>query len=185
MPRSFIYRAVFAVFFFNSAIASAQCLNSQQPSCGVYANCFAKLCNCAGSPAEYFLRYGKKYCEVFLDLKTLSPQGKAWRDSTLRCLQEKIVPALPADGQAHTCDCKKTETFAFDSHVACYTQPSASICALPKEDWAVIMGASGGVKSLTDSKSRKQIVEVAKVCVPVVSTDLKNKLTKFIEEASK
>lgn len=168
-----------------SGMSHAQCVNSAQPSCGVYENCFAKLCNCAGSPTEYFIRYGKKYCEVFINLPGLSKQGKSWRDSTLHCLQEKIVPKLPPDSAANTCDCKRTETLAFDTHVACYTQASPSICSLPPEDWAAIFAASGGVKSLVDAKSRKQIVEVAKVCLPIVGTDMKSKLKKLIEDMSK
>ncbi|MEW6369468.1 MAG: hypothetical protein AB1584_00925 [Pseudomonadota bacterium] len=122
---------------------------------------------------------------MFIDLPGLSKQGKSWRDSTLRCLQEKIVPELPPDGRADTCDCKRTEAYAFDSHVTCYTKASPSICALPAEDWAAIFAASGGVKTLVDTKSRKQIVEVAKVCLPLVGSEMKGKLNKFIEDMSK
>src|SRR5436309_1041028 len=73
--------------------ASAQCSNSIKPSCGVYATCFAKYCPCNGSD-EYFLTYGKKYCEKFLGLATFSAEGVKWRDKTLVCLQEAIVPRL-------------------------------------------------------------------------------------------
>lgn len=167
---------------FASGAANAQCVNSATPSCGVYDSCFAQLCACAGSPFEYFHSYGKKYCEVFLQLPGLSSTGRSWRDATLRCLQEKIVPQLPPDGQAASCNCQGVQTAAFDTHVQCYTQPSHSICDLPASDWAAIFDAAGGVSSLMDAKSRKQIVEVAKVCVPRVGEPLRTRIQQFISQ---
>jgi hypothetical protein len=165
-----------------SGAATAQCVNSGTPSCGVYDSCFAQLCSCAQSPFEYFRSYGKKYCEVFLQLPGLSKAGLSWRDATLRCLQEKIVPMLPPDGQAASCNCQGMQTTAFDTHVQCYTQPSHSICDLPASDWAAIFDAAGGVSSLVDAKSRKQIIEVAKVCVPRVGEPLRARMQKFITQ---
>jgi hypothetical protein len=162
--------------------ARAQCVNTAQPSCGVYNTCFAKLCPCDQSPYEYFNSYGKKYCEVFLQSSALSKAGVAWRDSTLHCLQEKIVPLLPPDGQAASCNCGSMQQQAFDTHVACYTQPKNSICDLPDSDWAVIFNAAGGVRSLVDAKSRKQIVEVARICLPKVNDALKARIRKFIND---
>jgi hypothetical protein len=161
--------------------ASAQCLNTAAPSCGVYQSCFAKACPCKGDPAEYFVSYGKKYCEVFLDLPGLSPRGKAWRDSTLRCLQETIVPRLPPDGKQASCNCAQMQTFAFDSHVACYTKPGASICSLGPADWLKILGAVDPVKSMVDDKGRKQMLEVAKVCLPVVTGDVKAAVQRVVD----
>ena len=98
-------RLLFAVAFLAITVISpntaiAQCVNPVHPSCGVYDTCFSKLCDCSGSQYEYFTSYGKKYCQIFLDLPGLSQKGMAWRDATLRCLQETIVPLLPPDGQA-------------------------------------------------------------------------------------
>lgn len=158
----------------------AQCANAAQPSCSVYSTCFSQACQCSTSTSEYFISYGKKYCQTFLELDGLSDKGKSWRDSTLRCLQERIVPELPPDGQASSCNCAAMQIKAFDLHVACYTQASNSICALSLDDWKLIFSAAGGVQSLADQKSRKQIVEVAKICVPVVADDLKQMLKDFI-----
>ena len=155
------------VVLINISVAKAQCVNTPMPTCEVYETCFAKLCNCDGSPYEYFKSYGKKYCEVFLDLPNLSPKGKAWRNSTLKCLQESIVPKLPADNKYSVCDCKSMQLAAFDSHVACYTQPSNSICSLDSSDWFYIMKAVDPVKSLIDQKSRKQMLDVANICLPI------------------
>jgi hypothetical protein len=177
--KSIACACIWIVLSIFSTKSNAQCLNTVQPSCGVYQNCFSKLCSCSTSRYEYFSSYGKKYCEVFLDLGTLSVQGKSWRDGTLKCLQEKIVPMLPPDGKADTCDCQKTEGYAFDTHVACYTP---SICSLPPEDWTKIFVAAGGVKTIVDSKSRKQIVEVAKICLPKVGGSMKARLTQFIKD---
>jgi hypothetical protein len=112
----------------------------------------------------------------------LSNQGKNWRDSTLRCLQERIVPELPADGQADSCDCQSIQIKAFDIHVACYTQNGASICDLPAADWALIFDAIDPVQSLQDQKSRKQIVEVAKVCLPIVAGQVKTIVQNIISK---
>jgi hypothetical protein len=119
---------------------------------------------------------------VFLDLSGLPTQGKAWRDSTLRCLQEKIVPELPPDGQADSCDCKSMQVKAFDIHVSCYTQSGASICDLPATDWALIFNAIDPVQSLTDQKSRKQMVEVAKICLPIVAGQVKTIIQNVISK---
>jgi hypothetical protein len=127
--------AGFFLFFAATGIVRAQCVNTSVPTCGVYTTCFAKLCNCASSPYEYFNSYGKKYCATFLELNSLTAEGKKWRDSTLKCLQETIVPILPADGKQDTCACKAMQLRAFDQHVACYTKTTNSICDLPASDW--------------------------------------------------
>jgi hypothetical protein len=159
----------------------AQCVNPITPSCSVYDTCFSKLCSCDGSPYEYFKSYGKKYCTVFLDLPGLSTKGKTWRDSTLRCLQEELVPKLPPDGKANSCDCKAVQTIAFDTHVACYTKPTDSICNLPASDWLIILKSVDPIKSLTDQKSRKQMLEVAKICLPIAAKDAQSAIRQTIE----
>ena len=159
----------------------AQCVNTSTPTCGVYQTCFADRCDCKNSPNEYFIKYGKKYCEVFLNLPTLSDAGKQWRDSTLRCLQEAIVPLLPADGAASSCDCNAMQIKAYDSHVACYTKAGYSICDLPASDWIEIAKSVGPVSSLSDAKGRKQIVEVSKICLPVLAGDAKKSAQKIVD----
>lgn len=163
-------------------LALAQCLNTATPTCGVYQTCFADRCDCRSSPNEYFVKYGKKYCEVFLNLPTLSAAGKKWRDSTLRCLQETIVPLLPADGQASTCNCDSMQIKAFDSHVMCYTKKGSSICNLPASDWLEIAKAVGPVSVLSDAKGRKQIVEVSKLCLPELAGDAKKSAQHIIDK---
>lgn len=173
------------LFFLNVLVvttAVAQCVNTSTPSCNVYESCFATACKCDSSEFEYFISYGKKYCEVFLDIPSLSPKGKEWRDSTLRCLQETIVPLLPPSSQAASCDCKAMQLKAFDSHVACYTQPNNSICSLEISDWLAILNAADAVASLKDQKSRKQMTEVAKVCLLQVRSDVKDVVEKLIKK---
>jgi hypothetical protein len=181
-------RNIAFLFFLNLFVgttAMAQCVNSPTPSCGVYESCFATACQCDSSEFEYFKSYGKKYCEVFLDLPNLSPKGKEWRDSTLRCLQETIVPLLPPDGQAASCDCKAMQLQAFDSHVACYTQSNNSICSLEVRDWRAILDAADVVASLKDQKSRKQMVEVARICMSQVGGDVKEVMGKLIKKLTR
>ena len=65
--------------------------SNASPSCDVYTLCFATYCPCTGAD-EDFRTYGKKYCECFLGLNTVSAAGVKWRDETLVCLEEAIVP---------------------------------------------------------------------------------------------
>lgn len=165
-----MYRtAIVVIAFLGAAMligmvpAHARCVNTAEPSCNVYQNCFARFCPCEGDPAEYFMTYGKKYCERFLDNSTLSAQGKKWRDKTLNCLQEAIVPHLDISASP-SCNCRAMRKTAFDSHVACYTQAGASICDLPLSDLKQIAGTIDTDDYFT-SESLKQIRAVAAICL--------------------
>lgn len=144
-------------------IGAAQCVNSAVPSCGVYESCFAKFCPCSGSSDEYFLTYGQKYCERFLAKDNLSAAGKKWRDATLTCLQETIVPRLDISTSPQ-CDCAAMRKFAFDSHVACYTQPGASICDLPVSEM-VSIGMTVDLFDIFTTDSMVQVSAVAAECL--------------------
>jgi len=113
-----------------------ECMSSAKPSCNVYDRCFERMCNCEVTPDRYFISYGKKYCERFLYGIQLSSAGQRWRDETLVCLQETIVPHLPLNSAQ--CSCRELKTIAFRAHVTCYTQPDASICDLGPDDWLKI-----------------------------------------------
>lgn len=173
---------LFGIFAFISCSAQAQCVNTTVPSCNVYTSCFSELCPCKSSPFEYFETYGKKYCEVFFASSQLSAEGKLWRDSTLRCLQEEIVRALPPVNDPDSCDCKQMQVTAFDTHVACYTQASASICNLPLSDWVQIASSSDAIKNLVDQRGRKQMLEVAYICASKLSGDVKKEVEKVIKK---
>lgn len=168
--------------FFSPTIAFSKCMNTENPSCGVYQTCFAKLCNCDNSEFEYFISYGKKYCEVFLDLPGLSQKGKDWRNSTLKCLQETIVPLLPKDGEENSCNCKDMQIKAFDSHIACYTKESNSICNLEPNDWLLILKAVEPVASLKDHLRRKQMLETAKICLPIAAERARSTIQQLIDK---
>lgn len=148
---------------FWSGLAASQCVNESLPSCAVYESCFAKYCPCAGDPSEYFMTYGKKYCVSFLANANFGAAGKKWRDATLVCLQEKVVPHLDIS-QSPKCDCRAMRKIAFDSHVACYTQPEASICNLPMLDLKEIMNTIDR-RDLFTSEGWRQMKSVAAICV--------------------
>ncbi len=153
---------VVMALIFGGANALAQCVNAATPSCGVYASCFAKYCPCEGSPSEYFLTYGEKYCKAFLTSTDFSEAGQKWRDSTLICLQEAIVPHLDIAPNPQ-CNCTSMRRTAFDSHVGCYTQAGASICDLPAGDITAI-GATLDLKDLFDAQGWRQMRDIAAVC---------------------
>jgi hypothetical protein len=120
-----------------SSTVNAQCVNSIESSCGVYSSCFAKQCKCSDSVDEYLISFGENYCKAFLGEHDFSDAGKAWRNSTLRCLQESLVPIILFENDK-SCDCAKVKSFAYSSHVGCYTQPNASVCDLPMQDIGLI-----------------------------------------------
>mgnify|MGYP001551069754 CR=1 FL=1 len=178
------------IILFVSQEARAQCANPSNTSCEVYNICFNRYCPCSGS-SNYFISYGRKYCDRFLNTGALSAVGRQWRDKTLRCLQETIIPKLPIDAPA-TCNCAQMKEFAFTSHVACYTQSAASVCKLPLSDWAEIVRIIDRA-DLFDSYGASQILEIIKVCAVNYSTEVgsdvkekwnqaKNTLEKYINK---
>ena len=156
-------KACFAGLLLAASISvQAQCANAVSPSCDVYESCFSKYCPCDGKSSEYFRTYGLKYCKAFLANTALSAQGKAWRDSTLVCLQENIVPKLDISTKP-SCNCDQMRATAFDVHVACYTKPSASICDLPTSDVTSI-ATTVDIKDLIDAAGWRQMRDIAARC---------------------
>jgi hypothetical protein len=144
--------------------AMAQCANSVHLSCDVYNSCFAKYCNCQGGPNEYFLTYGRKYCDRFLGSTGWSAAGDKWRDTTLRCLQESIVPKLDIGDHPH-CDCKAMKEYAFKTHVTCYTKTGASVCSLTLGDFRKIAQIIDLTDDLfKDPYGRAQARQVLEIC---------------------
>jgi hypothetical protein len=153
-----------ALSFLCSAPAMAQCASTMELSCGVYDSCFEKYCPCEGTDDGYFLRYGKKYCERFLSSTGWSEKGRQWRDKTLLCLQERIVPHLDIV-ETPVCDCKAMKSLAFKTHVECYTQPSASVCALELSDFKKIYSIIDiGDDLFGDPYGRSQMRQVLQIC---------------------
>lgn len=158
MIRSLLLPALLAF----AAAAHSQCRNDIEAGCSVYSQCFARYCHCAGDPDEYFERYGRRYCEKFLDQSGFSKEGKAWRDNTLRCLQEAIVPKLDISNDPK-CNCREMRSLAFRSHTTCYTQESSSICALQLPDLLEIQKVID-VSDTFSSDGWKQMREVSAIC---------------------
>lgn len=164
MLNRYIVVICFMLILTGSA-AQAQCLSAAQPSCNVYPACFEKYCSCEATADGYFLRYGKRYCDRFLASEGWSEKGKKWRDATLLCLQERIVPKLDIS-ENPKCDCKTMKAFAFAAHVDCYTQSSASVCSLEITDYAKllqILDVSNDL--LKDPFGRRQMREAFARCV--------------------
>jgi hypothetical protein len=157
-------RCVAILFLALSTNIWAQCQSNKQLSCSVYNTCFDKYCPCENTSDGYFLRYGKKYCDRFLASNGWSEKGQKWRDQTLLCLQESIVPKLSIV-EHPTCDCKAMKQFAYQTHVKCYTQPSASVCSLELADYKKIYNIIDVKDDLFgDPFGRQQMREVLSIC---------------------
>ncbi|MGY6164176.1 hypothetical protein [Paraburkholderia strydomiana] len=162
----------------------AQCANSILPSCNVYESCFERYCPCKDKTDEYFLSFGKKYCEAFLSNTSLSEDGKKWREATLTCLQEKVVEVLPID-DPKSCDCSKMKAFAMGTHVACYTLPGKSICDLPISDIGSISNTIIFNKTFIDilkegPEATKQVRAVFEKCSTSAKEDDRRKRWAFL-----
>ncbi len=149
--------------------AYAQCASAVTAGCGVYKSCFAKYCPCQGDPEEYFESYGLKYCERFLTTTNSSKEWMQWRDLTLLCLQEAIVPKLDISASPK-CDCGKMKVFAFQTHVACYTKPGASICSLGLADISTTMKTIQ-IQDAFTKEGWSQMLQVTKICETTAPED--------------
>lgn len=160
MARQLFCFVLAATFFATTELRAQQCINTITPSCDVYASCFSYYCRCSGDD-EYFISYGKQYCEKFLGTQ-VTGAAKIWRDRTLKCLQERIVPHLPRTNK-DPCNCRAMRDYAFKSHVECYTQPDASICDLAYKD-LLDVGFTVKLSDMVNTSGRETICGIARSC---------------------
>lgn len=145
-------------------------------SCEFYSDCMEKQFQCGSQ--GYPLQYGQKYCERFKSLNTsnsysrftLSPEGVNWRNETLKCLQNVLIPSLTMVSLVSNCDA--VERFAFASHPKCYTQPGSSICDIPKKDWLLIMTVPDLNDSIFSTKGTEQFKSILLTCGSKLISDL-------------
>lgn len=172
VPRRLIEFAVACLLLplFSVEPVRAQCASTANLSCGVYETCSEKYCPCEQTEHGYFIRYGKKYCERFLASSGWTEAYDNWRDKTLLCLQERIVPKLDII-EFPVCDCKAMKEHAFKTHVECYTQPGSSICDLPVADYLTIYNIIDNEDILGDEYAKAQFKAVMDICKNDGSTD--------------
>lgn len=142
---------------------NSSCSKPEPQTCSFYEDCLEANIPCGNQ--GYALAYGNHYCNVFGDLDSeLSVKGRKWRDSTMLCLQRKLVP-LVRDDRPELVSCSRIKSFAFRTHAPCYTQKKNSICFLdPIQDLPAIMTAIEA-KDLFTPESKDQILKVAQICV--------------------
>ncbi len=164
------------LFFTNPAAAADICTKPKAGQCGFYAQCIESKYKCGAD--GYPLGYGAKYCDRFsaLSPNDLSPKGLVWRDHTLVCLQQRLADLLVTSHNVNTCGDLKT--YAFRSHVGCYTQPFAPVCDLAVGDWFTIATVVD-LKEYRDSSGRDQVLEVIRKCGPAVKERLVELLKKL------
>jgi len=159
---------IISLFFAYNSLAS--CSSPQANDCSFYRKCVQSKFHC--SDTEYPIGYGEKYCNKFNNLSSsnLSSYGVLWRNETLICLQQSLVPTLNSNSSINTCS--ELEELAFDSHPGCYTNVYMSICELPISDWTTIAGVVDAGDYLS-MKSLKQVASVIKTCSGDFILDLK------------
>lgn len=110
-------------------------------------------------PPDYYLSYGDKYCQKFSNLgpKDLSPAGLAWRDKTLKNLQDAIEAKRAADPAGFAQlerDPAAFKAFAFGTHPDAYIQ--GGLFDLPASDLLKI-GTTPELRDLLSPDGIKQV----------------------------
>ena len=105
----------------------------------------------------YYQDYGNKYANRFADLNSsdLSPAGLAWRDRTLKALQEAIETKRredPAGFAALERDPEKFKQFAYESHPKAYID--SGLFDLSAQDLATI-AATPDIKDVLSQDGMK------------------------------
>ena len=72
--------------------------------------------------------------------------------------------------------------FAFQTHVSCYSQISASICRLPASDWAKIIQTID-TADLLDSYGARQMLSIVNICIEQRAGDVGNDVKAKWEQA--
>ncbi len=126
------------------------------------------------TPPDYYLNYGQKYLEKFsaLGSKDLSPAGLAWRDRTLKALQEAIEMKRAEDPAAFAQlerDPEAFKKFAYDTHADAYV--NSGLLKLPAQDLVKIattpelrdLLTKDGVRQIADVIGRLRPEDVARI----------------------
>jgi hypothetical protein len=140
--------------------ASAETASKSSLNCDIY-NQLDQHCRCEGEE-NYLIRYGRRYCERFLNATGWTPAGATWRDRTLMCLEDSLTQRLtrkPPDA----CDCKAIKKIAVETHIRCYTQETASVCRLPFSDWRKIYQIIDA-RDLFDPEGLSQMMSIWGIC---------------------
>ncbi|WP_257462254.1 hypothetical protein [Archangium lipolyticum] len=111
------------------------------------------------TPPSYYLEYGQKYCDRFSSLgpKDLTPEGLAWRDRTLKALQDSIETKRMEDPVGFAQlerDPEAFKKFAYDSHPDAYVQ--SGLYKLPAQDLLKI-GTTPDLKDLFTKDGLRQV----------------------------
>ncbi|KAJ4478803.1 hypothetical protein C8J55DRAFT_536400 [Lentinula edodes] len=123
-------------------LTSINCTSPPPRTCTFYTACLEPHFHCG--PEGYPVGFGEKFCTKFNlpeNVGRLSPEGKEWMWTTMRCLQIALVPELQIPVVPTTTGsisaCKALEDKAFSTHAPCYL--SSGLCSLPPEDWLAIV----------------------------------------------
>ena len=133
------------------------------------------------TPPDYYLNYGQKYLDKFSSLgpKDMSPAGLAWRDKTLKALQEAIESKRAEDPAAFAQlerDPAAFKKFCYDSHPDAYVH--SGLFNLPAQD-LVRIATTPELRDLLGKDGIRQTVDVIGRLKP---EDLARIGTKTVEE---
>lgn len=94
------------------------------------------------------------------------------------CLQRNLVPF--ATGQQST-TCPALKTFAFGTHPGCYV--SSGVCALPPQDWEVIIKTVSLKELFGSIDALKASLQTAGICVEFYQWLIERGIIKLVQKA--
>lgn len=159
-----------------------ECLNPDGTDCSWYEVCLEEKYNCKNTPADYAIKYAKKFCELYSkNYESFSSVGQQWVDGVRRCLQQALLLILVDDTHIYTC--QEIKQIAFDSHAPCYLNPGPgmpSICDITCRDWFRVFFTISSSFVSEPKESLKGIFKVAKSCVLTIAGCVSWKIPVFI-----
>jgi hypothetical protein len=143
--------------------AFADCENPETNDCWFYVDCLEEKFECGYT--GYPVSYGFKFCRKFQKAEKFSKRGRAWINSTMLCLQQRLVPFMGLNYENNDSACKAIEDWGFSTHASCYTEHENSFCDLGPIDLAIAMSVIGPGPLIGNIKARSQVREVLGICL--------------------
>jgi hypothetical protein len=155
----------------------ASCERPVRLTCAFYAGCLERALPCG--EGGYALGFGDRFCNAFRR-SSMGPEGRAWVEGVMGCLQRELVPRVRAAGafadspsapRPSAATCAAIGEDAFASHPGCYTHPDHSICFLPPSDIAAVLETIG-LPELAQQRTREQVRATIGICTAQIARRL-------------
>ena len=91
---STLYFVIALCVLMQSNYIQAQCIIQGPLSCNVYNTCFDRYCPCTGAD-NYFISYGRKYCDRFLNERDGRPPANNGETKHSYACRNQLLQSFP------------------------------------------------------------------------------------------